>query len=78
MPGDVAIEGIDIPARALVDKAAYIETAREGVSGRVVGQAVRVLGRRETFAGLMGTTVGHLHRFYHSPKLAPAQSEGTA
>ncbi len=75
MVGNAAIEGIDIPASALNDRTAYIETARKGVSGRVVGQAVRVLGHRETFAGLMGTTAGNLNRFYRRPTLAPAQSE---
>ena len=75
MPGNAAIEGIDIPASALSDRTAYIEAARKGVSGRVVGQAVRVLGHRETFAGLMGTTVGNLNRFYRRSTLAPAQSE---
>jgi len=75
MAGNAAIEGIDIPASALNNRTAYIETARKGVSGRVIGQAVRVLGHRETFAGLMGTTVGNLNRFYRRSTLAPAQSE---
>ena len=76
MAGDeAAIQGIDIPVSTLVDRTAYIEAARRGVSGRVVGQAVSVLGRRQTFAGLMGTTVGNLNRFYHRPALGRAQSE---
>lgn len=75
MADEVAIEGIDIPAGALFDRAAYIETARRGVPGRVVGQAVGVLGHRETFASLMGTTVGNLNRFYRRTTLGAAQSE---
>lgn len=76
MAGDeAAIQGIDIPASVLVDRTAYIETARRGVPGRVVGQAVGVLGQREIVAGLMGTTVGNLNRFYRRPKLGAAQSE---
>ena len=75
MVEEAAIQGIDVPARALFDRMAYIETVRQGLSGHVVGQAVAVLGHRETFASLMGTTVGNLNRFYRRPALGLAQSE---
>ena len=75
MAEEAAIQGVDVPARALFDRTAYIETARQGLSGHVVGQAVAVLGHRETFASLMGTTVGNLNRFYRRPALGLAQSE---
>ena len=69
------IEGIDVAPETLADNSAYLRLARRGLSGQLVRQAVNVLGRRETFARLLGTTPGHLRRLYRRPALGLAQSE---
>ena len=69
------VEGIDIPSAVFDDRSAFVEAARRGVPGAVVRQAVKMLGHRELFARLLGTTPGNLNRFYQRKSLAPAQSE---
>ena len=74
-PPTVGMEGIDVPPVALVDPSAFIRTARLGLPGNVVRQAVRVLGHRELFVRLLGTTAGNLNRYYRRKTLGQAQSE---
>ena len=69
------IEGVDVSPAAFVDRAAFIEAARTGLSGEVVKQAVDVFGHRELIVRLVGTTSGNLHRVYRRKALGPAQSE---
>ena len=69
------IEGIEIPSAVFDSRSAYIQAARLGLPGAVVKQAVNVLGHRELFVRLLGTTPGNLNRFYRRKTLGQAQSE---
>ena len=69
------IEGVDVSPAAFVDRSAFIDAARTGLSGEVVKQAIDVLGHRELIVSLVGTTSGNLHRVYRRKALGPAQSE---
>ena len=69
------IEGVDVAPAAFVDRSAFIDAARTGLSGEVVKQAIDVLGHRELIVSLVGTTSGNLHRVYRRKALGPAQSE---
>ena len=69
------IEGIDVPAAVLADRSAYIRTARRGLPGRVVRQAIHALGHRDTFLRLLGVTAGSLNRLYRRETLGRGQSE---
>ena len=69
------IEGVDVSSVVLANRAAFIQAVRVGLSGEVVQQAVKVIGHRELFVRLLGTTVGNLSRFYRRKALGQAQSE---
>ncbi|MDE0285575.1 MAG: DUF2384 domain-containing protein [Gammaproteobacteria bacterium] len=69
------IEGIDIPASVFSDRNSLIQAARKGLPGDVIRQAVSILGHREVFVRLMGTTGGNLNRYYRRKALSPVQSE---
>lgn len=71
----MGIEGIEIPPRVFEDRSAFVEAARQGLPGVVVKQAVHVLGHRDLFVRLLGTTAGNLNRFYRRKTLDRAQSE---
>ncbi len=70
------IEGIDIPATVFSDRNSFIRAARRGLPGEVIRQAVNILGHREVFVRLLGTTRGNLNRHYCRKALSPVQSEG--
>ena len=67
--------GIDVPASAFTDTAEFIDTARKGIAGKVVKQAVDAVGQRDLFVRLVGVSPGNLHRVYRRKTLGPAQSE---
>ena len=67
--------GIDVPVSAFGNTAEFIQAARNGLAGKVVKQAVDVLGQRELFVRLVGVSSGNLHRVYRRKTLGPAQSE---
>ena len=69
------IEGIDIPPAALADGLTFIQAAKSGLSGDVVRQAVAVVGHRELFVRLLGTTSGNLSRLYRRKTLGKGPSE---
>ena len=69
------IEGIDIPPAAFVDGLAFIEAAKSGLSGEIIRQAVDVVGHRELFVRLLGTTSGNLSRLYRRKTLGKGPSE---
>jgi len=70
------IEGVDLPESVFSNQAEFIETARAGLPGKVVKQAIAVLGHRELFVRLLETTNGNLNRFYQRKTLSPNQTEG--
>ncbi|MES9881044.1 MAG: hypothetical protein ABW185_09205 [Sedimenticola sp.] len=47
---------LGLPADALTNQVKYIHFVREGISGEVVKRAVKILGNRELFVRLLGTT----------------------
>lgn len=69
------IEGIDIPPAAFSDGLAFIEAAKSGLSGEIIRQAVVVVGHRELFVRLLGTTSGNLSRLYRRKTLGKGPSE---
>ena len=69
------IDGIDLPPLALEEPSSFIQTARQGLPGTVVKQAVDVLGHRELFVRLLGTTAKNVNRYYRRKSLGQAQSE---
>lgn len=65
-----------LPLEVLDDNLAFISVAREGISGQVVYETVKLLGGYKTLvADLVGTTPGNLHRIYKKTVLGKAQSE---
>ena len=71
----VDIAGIEVPVDALADQSAFIRAARVGLPGSVVRQAVGVIGHRDLFVRVLGTTPGNLNRCYRRKSLGPTQSE---
>ena len=67
--------GIDLPKSAFGNTQAFIRTVREGVPGKIVKQAVDVVGQRDLFVRLVGVSSTNLHRVYQRPSLSPTQSE---
>ena len=70
-----AIEGIDIPPAVFADRLAFIEAVKSGLSGEVIRQAVDVIGHRDLFVRLFGTTSGNLSRLYRRKTLGEGPSE---
>ncbi|WP_052056029.1 antitoxin Xre/MbcA/ParS toxin-binding domain-containing protein [Myxosarcina sp. GI1] len=66
----------DLNPKILEDRGAYIQAVRQGVSGKIVEQAVKALGERELFVRLLSTSSGNLNRLYHSKLLSKVQTEG--
>ena len=69
------MEGIDVPMSAFGDTNAFIRAVRDGISGKVVKQAVDVVGQRDLFVRLVGVSSANLHRVYRRPSLSATQSE---
>ena len=69
------IEGIDLPPAAFADSVAFIQTVKSGLSGEIIRQAVDVVGNRELFARVLGTTSGNLSRLYRRRILGRGPSE---
>ena len=69
------IEGIDIPPAAFADRLAFIEAVKSGLPGEVIQQAVDVVGHRDLFARLVGTTSSNLSRLYRRKSLGKGPSE---
>ena len=67
--------GIDVPMSAFGNTRAFIRTVREGIPGKVVKQAVDVVGQRDLFVRLVGVSSGNLHRVYQRSSLSSTQSE---
>lgn len=67
--------GIDVPMAAFGNTNAFIRAVREGIPGKVVKQAVNVVGQRDLFVRLVGVSPGNLHRVYQRPNLGTTQSE---
>ena len=70
-----SMAGIDVPISAFSNTHEFMQAAREGIAGKVVKQAVDVVGQRDLFVRLVGVSPGNLHRVYRRSKLGPAQSE---
>ena len=70
-----AMAGIDVPMSAFGDTNAFICAVRKGIPGKVVKQAVDVVGRRDLFVRLVGVSSGNLYRVYQRSSLSAAQSE---
>ena len=67
--------GIDVPMSAFGNTNAFIRTVREGIPGKVVKQAVNMVGQRDLFVRLVGVSPGNLHRVYQRSSLSATQSE---
>ena len=69
------MSGIDVPVSVFRDTNAFIRAAREGVSGKVVKQTMKVLGQRDLLVRVVGVSPGNLHRVYQRSNLGAAKSE---
>ena len=69
------IEGINVRPAVFADRLAFIEAVKSGVSGEVIRQAVDVVGHRDLFVRLLGTTSGNLSRLYRRKTLGEGPSE---
>lgn len=69
------LQNADVPPAVLTDRSAFIHAVREGMPGSIVKQAVAVLGERELFIRLLGTTSANLSRFYRKERLTRSDSE---
>ena len=67
--------GIDVPMSAFGNTNEFIRAVRKGISGKVVKQAVNVVGQRDLFVRLVGVSPGNLHRVYQRSSLSATQSE---
>lgn len=67
--------GIDVPMSAFGNTNAFIRAVRKGIPGKVVKQAVNVVGQRDLFVRLVGVSPGNLHRVYQRSSLSATQSE---
>lgn len=65
-----------LPKRVFSDEVAFIQQVRQGISGRVVVEAIEAFGGdRELFVRLLETTSGNLHRYYRRAALGRSESE---
>ena len=69
------MSGIDVPMSVFSDAAEFIQATREGIAGKVVSQAVDVIGQRDLFARLVGVLPENLQQVYRRARLGPVQSE---
>ena len=68
-------EGIDIAPAVFVDRLAFIEAVKSGLSGEVIKQAVDRVGHRDLFVRSLGTTSRNLSRLYRRKALGKDPSE---
>jgi len=59
----------------LDDPVVYIQSVRTGLPGELVKRAVKMMGNRELFVRILGTTSSNLSRFYRLKKMTSAASE---
>lgn len=69
------LEDSGLSPTLLEDRSKYIQTVRQGISGKIIEGAVKVLGERELFVRLLSTSSGNLNRLYRSPLLSRVQTE---
>jgi putative toxin-antitoxin system antitoxin component (TIGR02293 family) len=69
------LESIDLSPTLLEDRAAYLKAVRQGISGRLLKEIVRVFGERELLIKLLNTSSANLNRFYKAEPLSSFQSE---
>ncbi|MDW7749006.1 antitoxin Xre/MbcA/ParS toxin-binding domain-containing protein [Halomonas sp.] len=66
-----------LPPNVLTDDVVFIRAVRTGIPGKVVQEAVELLGgHRELVAALVGSTPGNIQRIYSKPALGKVESEG--
>lgn len=67
---------VSLPKGVFSDEVAFIQQVRQGISGRVVVEAIEAFGGdRELFVRLLETTSGNLHRYYRRAALGRSESE---
>ncbi len=67
---------LSLPKEIFSDRVAFIRQVRQGISGRVVVEAIEAFGGdRELFVRLLETTSGNLHRYYKRAALGRTESE---
>jgi len=66
---------LGLSAESLTNQAQYIRLVRKGMPGEVVKRAVQILGNRELFGRILGTTSGNLSRYYRLKKMTRENSE---
>jgi putative toxin-antitoxin system antitoxin component (TIGR02293 family) len=68
-------ESLGLQSSEITNRASFIRSVREGISGDVVKQAVKIFGNRDLFVRILGTTSSNLSRYYRLKKMTRADSE---
>jgi putative toxin-antitoxin system antitoxin component (TIGR02293 family) len=66
---------LGISPDSLNDKIEYIRSVREGLSGLVVKNTVKLLENRELVVRILGTTSSNLNRYYRVKNMSRTDSE---
>jgi len=69
------ITSLGLRVDEIANQGEYIRTIREGISGDVVKQVVKVFDNRELVVRILGTTPGNLSRYYRVKKMNRSDSE---
>jgi len=74
-PQALLLSTLGLDENQLDDPVAYIQSVRAGLPGELVKRAVKMMGNRELFVRILGTTSSNLSRFYRLKKMSSAASE---
>jgi len=74
-PQALLLSTLGLDENQLDDPVAFIHSVRTGLPGELVKRAVKMMGNRELFVRILGTTSSNLSRFYRLKKMSPAASE---
>ncbi len=74
-PHALLLSSLGLDENQLDDPVAYINHVRAGLPGDLVKRAVKIIGNRELFVRILGTTSSNLSRFYRLKKMSSAASE---
>lgn len=59
------LQEAELSLTLLENRSEYIQTVRQGISGKIVKLAVKALGEKDLFITLLSTNPSNLSRYYH-------------
>lgn len=75
MPANALFNELALPEGVMDNRSTYIRQVRAGIPGRIVRQAVELLGSRDLLVRLLHTSSANLSRYYRKKTLTPGDSE---